>query len=83
MALDYADAGIRVNTLSPGGIATDRMAKRFGNLEQAQRIWGPKHPRGRLGEPDEIARGAVFLASDDSTFMTGADLLIDGGYTAW
>jgi NAD(P)-dependent dehydrogenase (short-subunit alcohol dehydrogenase family) len=52
-------------------------------LEQAQRIWGPKHPLGRLGEPDEIARGAVFLASDDSTFMTGADLLIDGGYTAW
>jgi NAD(P)-dependent dehydrogenase (short-subunit alcohol dehydrogenase family) len=83
MALDYADAGIRVNTLSPGGIATDRLAKRFGNLERAQRIWGPKHPLGRLGEPDEIARGAVFLASDDSTFMTGADLLIDGGYTAW
>jgi NAD(P)-dependent dehydrogenase (short-subunit alcohol dehydrogenase family) len=38
---------------------------------------------GRLGEPDEIARAAVFLASEDSTFMTGADLLIDGGYTAW
>ncbi len=42
---------------------------------------GPKHPLGRLGEPDEIARGAVFLASDDSTFMTGADPLIYGGYT--
>jgi 3-oxoacyl-[acyl-carrier protein] reductase len=38
---------------------------------------------GRLGEPDEIARAAVFLASEDSTFMTGTDLLIDGGYTAW
>jgi NAD(P)-dependent dehydrogenase (short-subunit alcohol dehydrogenase family) len=37
----------------------------------------------RLGEPEEIARGAVFLASDDSSFMTGADLLLDGGYTAW
>ena len=40
-------------------------------------------PMGRLGEPDEIARAAVFLASEDSTFMTGTDLLIDGGYTAW
>ena len=83
MALDYATDQIRVNTLSPGGIATDRLATRFGDLETAQRIWGAKHPMGRLGEPDEIARAAVFLASEDSTFMTGADLLIDGGYTAW
>ena len=83
MALDYAKDGIRVNTLSPGGVATDRLVQRFGDLEQAQRIWGAKHPMGRLGEPDEIARGAVFLACDDATFMTGADLLVDGGYTAW
>lgn len=83
MALDYCDDNIRVNTLSPGGVATDRLARRFGDLDTAQRIWGPKHPMGRLGEPEEIARGAVFLASDDSSFMTGADLLIDGGYTAW
>jgi len=41
------------------------------------------HPVGRLGQADEIARGAVFLASDDSTFMTGSDLVMDGGYTAW
>lgn len=83
MALDHADDNIRVNTLSPGGIATGRLAKRFGDLEAAERIWGPKHPMGRLGQPDEIARGAVFLASDDASFMTGADLLLDGGYTAW
>jgi NAD(P)-dependent dehydrogenase (short-subunit alcohol dehydrogenase family) len=83
MALDYATDQIRVNTLSPGGVATDRLATRFGDLETAQRIWGAKHPMGRLGEPDEIARAAVFLASEDSTFMTGTDLLIDGGYTAW
>jgi NAD(P)-dependent dehydrogenase (short-subunit alcohol dehydrogenase family) len=38
---------------------------------------------GRLGQPEEIARGAVFLAGEDASFMTGADLLIDGGYTAW
>ena len=83
MALDHADDNIRVNTLSPGGIATGRLAKRFGDLDAAERIWGPKHPLGRLGQPDEIARGAVFLASDDASFMTGADLLLDGGYTAW
>lgn len=83
MALDHAGDNIRVNTLSPGGIATDRLVKRFGDMEQAQKIWGAKHPMGRLGEPDEMARGAVFLASEDSAFMTGADLLLDGGYTAW
>ncbi len=83
MALDHVDDNIRVNTLSPGGIATDRMARRFGDLAAAERQWGPTHPMGRLGQPEEIARGAVFLASADSSFMTGADLLIDGGYTAW
>jgi NAD(P)-dependent dehydrogenase (short-subunit alcohol dehydrogenase family) len=83
MALDHCGDAIRVNTLSPGGIATNRLAQRFGSLESAQKEWGPMHPMGRLGEPEEIARGAVFLASGDSSFMTGADLLIDGGYTAW
>ena len=83
MALDHVKDGIRVNTLSPGGVATARMAARFGSLEEAERVWGPKHPMGRLARAEEIARGAVFLASDDASFMTGADLLIDGGYTAW
>ena len=83
MSLDHAAEGIRVNTLSPGGIATQRMTRRFGDMETAQRIWGAKHPVGRLGEPEEIAAAAVFLASDDASFMTGADLLVDGGYTAW
>ncbi len=83
MALEHAGDDIRVNTLSPGGVATDRMARRFGDLETAQREWGAKHPLRRLARPDEIAPGAVFLASDESSFMTGADLLLDGGYTAW
>lgn len=82
MALDHAGDKIRVNSLSPGGTATDRLAARFGDLETAERLWGPKHPLGRLARPEEIAPGAVFLASDESSFMTGADLLIDGGYTA-
>ena len=83
MAVDHAKDRIRVNTLSPGGVATDRLARRFGDLEEAEKVWGPKHPLGRLGRPDEIARAAVFLASDASSFMTGSDLLVDGGYTAW
>ncbi|MYE19123.1 MAG: SDR family oxidoreductase [Rhodospirillales bacterium] len=82
MAIDHADEGIRVNALSPGGTATERLARRFGTLERAEAAWGQAHPVGRLARPDEIARGAVFLASDESSFMTGADLLIDGGYSA-
>ena len=80
---DYAKENIRVNTLSPGGVATDRLIDRYGSEPTAQAEWGPMHPVGRLGQADEIARGAVFLASDDSTFMTGSDLVMDGGYTAW
>ena len=82
MALDHAAEGIRVNTLSPGGTATARLGRRFETLERAEAEWGPTHPVGRLGRPEEIAAGAVFLASDESSFMTGADLLIDGGYSA-
>lgn len=82
MALDHAREGIRANTLSPGGTATVRLERRFGTLERAEIEWGPTHPIGRLGRPEEIAAGAVFLASDESSFVTGTDLLIDGGYSA-
>ena len=83
IALDHAADNIRCNTLSPGGIATPSMGEVHGSLENAERVWGaPMHPLGRLGRVEEIAAGAVFLASDESSFMTGADLLIDGGYTA-
>jgi NAD(P)-dependent dehydrogenase (short-subunit alcohol dehydrogenase family) len=83
MALDHASNGIRVNSLSPGGIATQGMADQWGGMERAEREWGKRmHPLGRLGRTEEIARAALFLASDDSSFMTGADLLVDGGYTA-
>ena len=83
VALDHKDENIRCNAISPGGVATDRLLARWGNLETAEKEWGPKHALGRLGQPHEIASGAVFLASDESSFMTGADLLLDGGYTAW
>ncbi|MBK5960929.1 hypothetical protein CCR97_22375 [Rhodoplanes elegans] len=80
MAVDHADQNIRVNTLSPGPIETGRYLKNFATLEAAR---ASHHTLlGRLGRADEIAGGAVFLASDESSFMTGSDLLIDGGYTA-
>ncbi len=82
MAADHAAQNIRVNTLSPGAVETDRLLLRFPNMEEARVNMGPKHLLGRLGLPNEIAAAAVFLASDASSFMTGADLLVDGGYNA-
>lgn len=84
MALDHAADHIRVNTISPGGTATEGMARQWGSMEIAEREWGAKmHPIGRLGRVEEIAQAAVFLASDASSFVTGTDILVDGGYTAW
>lgn len=82
MASDHAGQGIRVNTLSPGAIETDRMILRFGEMQKARDVLGPKHLMNRLGYPEEIAAAAVFLASDAASFMTGSNLLVDGGYNA-
>jgi NAD(P)-dependent dehydrogenase (short-subunit alcohol dehydrogenase family) len=83
MALDHAGENIRVNSLSPGAIETRRMVLRHGDIETARAYNAPKHVLGRIGQPVEIARAALFLASDASSFMTGTDLLVDGGYTAF
>jgi len=82
LAADHAAQGIRANTISPGAIETRRMLRRWKDMDDARKNMGPKHLLGRLGLPVEIARAAVYLASDASAFMTGSDLLIDGGYTA-
>ena len=82
MALDHAHQNIRVNTLSPGAVATERLVAHHGSLAEAERKLVPKHPIGRIARPEEIAAAAAFLMSDDSSFMTGADLLVDGGYAA-
>jgi NAD(P)-dependent dehydrogenase (short-subunit alcohol dehydrogenase family) len=81
MAVDHAAQKIRVNTLSPGAVETERML-RFGSMEKAREALGPKHLLNRLGQPEEIAAAALFLASDAASFMTGANLLVDGGYNA-
>jgi len=80
LAVDHSADNIRANTLSPGPTADQRFFRQWPNEAEAH-----KHAAtlfGRLGTPAEMAAGAVFLASDESSFMTGADLLIDGGYTA-
>ncbi len=82
MAIDHAQDGIRVNSLSPGPIATDRTVGRIGGEEKALAFYGPLTLTGRQGTVDEIADAALFLASDESRYMTGADLLVDGGYNA-
>jgi NAD(P)-dependent dehydrogenase (short-subunit alcohol dehydrogenase family) len=81
--MDHARDGIRANSISPGFILTDRSSAGSGGKERAARVMGPKHLLNRPGMPDEIAAGAVYLASDESSFVTGTDLLIDGGYVAF
>jgi NAD(P)-dependent dehydrogenase (short-subunit alcohol dehydrogenase family) len=81
MAIDHAPDRIRVNALLPGAVATTRLSRRYGSLEAAVRALAGSHLLGRLAEPKEIAGAALFLASDQSSFVTGADLLVDGGYT--
>jgi NAD(P)-dependent dehydrogenase (short-subunit alcohol dehydrogenase family) len=82
MAVDHAAQNIRVNAVSPGAVETQRLKYRYGDMDAARRAGGPKHLLMRLGQPGEIAQAALFLASDASSFVTGSDMLVDGGYTA-
>ncbi|MBA5800573.1 SDR family NAD(P)-dependent oxidoreductase [Rhizobium changzhiense] len=80
MAVDHAADGIRVNSLSPGAVATPRLLQRWPDLEAANAGLGPAHLLGRIGQPEEIAAATAFLLSSDASFVTGTDLLADGGY---
>jgi NAD(P)-dependent dehydrogenase (short-subunit alcohol dehydrogenase family) len=83
LAMDHAADKIRANTISPGFILTERSSRRSGGKDKARAIAGPRHLLNRPGEPEEIAAGAAYLASDDAAFVTATDLLIDGGYIAF
>jgi NAD(P)-dependent dehydrogenase (short-subunit alcohol dehydrogenase family) len=83
LAVDYAEFNIRANSLSPGGIDTERRMRRFSNREEARAARGPMYLLGRLGTVQEVAKAALFLVSDDASFVTGTDLLCDGGYLAF
>jgi NAD(P)-dependent dehydrogenase (short-subunit alcohol dehydrogenase family) len=79
--LDGAASGIRVNAICPGWIDTPLIAP-IHALPQLEDMLVSQTPMQRLGQPDEIAKAALFLASDDSSFMTGTYLVVDGGWTA-
>jgi len=80
---DLKDRRIRVNAVSPGSIDTPGLNRLLGSSEvglQRLKTISNSIPLGRLGRPDEIARAVVFLASDDASFITGAELFVDGGF---
>jgi len=81
LASEVACDNIRVNSLSPGVIETPRTLRRFEGAEQFREARGPLHMLGRVGKPEEVAKAVLFLATDDSSFTTATDLLVDGGYS--
>lgn len=85
-AMLYAKDKIRVNSVHPGFILTpliEKLGKEFpGGAQALKDHLGKLHPLGRLGDPKDIAYGILYLASDESNFVTGSELVIDGGYTA-
>jgi NAD(P)-dependent dehydrogenase (short-subunit alcohol dehydrogenase family) len=85
-AITYAPEQIRVNSIHPGYIWTPMVENHLratsDDLEAAKAAAGSAHPVGHMGEPDDIAWAVVYLASDEAKFVTGAEIVIDGGYTA-
>ncbi len=80
-ALDFAPLGIRVNSVSPGWIWTNEVLKAAqGDREKWDPVWGRFHMLRRCGEPQEVAAAIAFLLGDDASFITAADLPVDGGY---
>jgi NAD(P)-dependent dehydrogenase (short-subunit alcohol dehydrogenase family) len=82
LAAEWASRGVRVNAIAPGYVATDLTLKGMRNPEWRDE-WLRSTPMGRIAQPAEIAPAAVYLASDDSSYVTGSVLVIDGGYSAW
>jgi len=81
-AIQYAGEGIRCNSVHPGVIETPMPTPIMLNTQESRDLNASRHPLGRVGQPEDIAYGVLFLASDESSFMTGSELVIDGGLTA-
>ncbi len=82
IAVDYAPERIRAVSLSPGSVMTSRLTARYGSEAAVLERLAPRHPLGRIATPQEVADAALFLVSDEASFVTGTDLLVDGAYTA-
>lgn len=80
-AIQYASEGIRANSVHPGPIETPMTGVSFSDPERHRLILS-RIPLGRYGQPDDVAKGVLYLASDESSFVTGSELVIDGGWTA-
>ncbi len=80
-AAEYGQFNIRVNTVFPGVIETP-MTANIGQFKEAMDMLIRATPMGRLGQPDEVAKAILFLASDEASYITGGELVIDGGYSA-
>jgi gluconate 5-dehydrogenase len=83
LAADWADRGVRVNAIAPGVFLTDPNRKWFAEKPEFRASFEAHIPMGRLGEPDEVAPAALFLASDAGSYVTGTTLVVDGGFTLW
>jgi len=84
VAADYIDRGVRCNCICPGTVETESWRERVGSAEnpqEAKKQFIARQPMGRIGSPEEIANVVVLLASDESAFMTGSEIIIDGGWT--
>jgi NAD(P)-dependent dehydrogenase (short-subunit alcohol dehydrogenase family) len=82
LAIEFAPAGIRVNNVAPGAVATPRVVARLGGRESDALPLESRAPLGRMGEPDEIAKVVVFLSSDLASYVSGQTVVVDGGATA-
>jgi NAD(P)-dependent dehydrogenase (short-subunit alcohol dehydrogenase family) len=82
LAMEGRDHGIRANSISPGVIETNQTRRQLNDPEWAGYMLG-KTLLGRLGRPEEVAKVALFLASDDSSYVTGVDIVVDGGMKVW
>ncbi|MBV8215482.1 MAG: SDR family oxidoreductase [Verrucomicrobia bacterium] len=82
LAGEWAKRGVRVNSVSPGYIGTEMTKEGMSNTDW-YKYWLDFTPMGRVGEPSEVAAAVLFLASDASSYFTGSNLIVDGGYTCW
>lgn len=83
LASEWGEHGIRVNTISPGYIVTAMVEELFKKFPERREDWPKQNMLGKLSKPEEYRGAAVFLISDASSFMTGADLRMDGGHSSW